>query len=197
MTFYPAAVNHINLVGQIGGFAQVGLDGKIKAGKIEPVVLNPDAYGNVRIQAPTFPEVRIDDDSMIPNSADNLDPQHEKIVDGLGRSPTSLPPGTWTVWNIDLVGLLKHDHPVVYNSNGLLSMNDLKNVSRRELDRFEVAGLEELRNGEDLYARKQKGQQGMIRMLGAVRAQKHCLACHEAKEGTLLGAFSYKLLNYR
>ena len=66
-----------------------------------------------------------------------------------------------------------------------------KDIPRRKLDEFETAALTKLRDGADVVV--QTGEQEM-RVLGAVRARTDCLKCHaEAKEGTMLGAFTYKL----
>jgi hypothetical protein len=47
-----------------------------------------------------------------------------------------------------------------------------------------------LSHGEQLVVDEQPGE---VRMLGAVRAAKQCLDCHEVPRGELLGAFSYRL----
>jgi hypothetical protein len=93
----------------------------------------------------------------------------------------------WQIKSLDLVGLVKHDHPVAYVTTRI-QMNKLKETPTRDLDFFEATGVEQLKKGENLYARS---QDGVIRMLGAIRAQTSCLSCHLVEEGTLLGAFSY------
>jgi hypothetical protein len=185
MTFYnPAGVDHARQSFQFG-----------------PSTRN---FQSVWMNHPSLPDVRIEDDSTIPidlanehreKEAKDLDSLHRQTVGQfVGGPPTPLPQGTWWVRNIDLVGLVKHDRPVVYVSEKVLEMTDLKDVPKRKLDRFEVAGLEKLQGGEDLFARKQKDT---IRLLGSVRAQKECLSCHDGGEGKLLGAFSYTLRNSR
>jgi Protein of unknown function (DUF3365) len=70
-------------------------------------------------------------------------------------------------------------------------MKDLKKQPTREPDVFESEGLEELMAGKAIYIRS-KGE--TIRVLGPVHAAKACLKCHnDAKEGDMLGAFSYTL----
>lgn len=96
---------------------------------------------------------------------------------------------TWELKSLDLVGMLKHDAPVVYVSEKL-EMTKLKELPTRSLDFFELAGLEELQKGKEVFVR---GKEGTIRLLGAVRAAKQCQSCHDCTEGTLLGAFSYTL----
>jgi hypothetical protein len=62
-------------------------------------------------------------------------------------------------------------------------------LETRSLDLFEIAGVEELQKGQEVYIRH---KDNIIRMLGALRASDDCLKCHtEAKKGDLLGAFSY------
>jgi hypothetical protein len=97
----------------------------------------------------------------------------------------------WEVKQLDLVGLVLHAEPVAYVSEKLPAMDKLHAVPTRELDEFEYSGLSVLENGKDLYAR---GDKGVIRLLGAVRAKTSCLSCHtKHKSGDLLGAFSYTL----
>lgn len=47
-----------------------------------------------------------------------------------------------------------------------------------------------LEQGEDLFASRDGDD---LRMLGAVRSAKQCVACHGGERGDLLGAFSYVL----
>jgi hypothetical protein len=96
----------------------------------------------------------------------------------------------WEVKSLDLIGLVKHEDPVVYLSDKLPEMKKRKDVPTRTPDLFELAGLERLRKGEDLFARS---REGTVRMLGAVRATGECAKCHHSEEGALLGAFSYTL----
>ena len=96
----------------------------------------------------------------------------------------------WKVHTVELVGLLFHDEPVAYVSKHLPRMDELRKAPTRKLDSFEVAGLTELRKGEDTFI---AGQQRELRMLGAVRAVQQCAKCHGSERGDLLGAFSYTL----
>jgi hypothetical protein len=97
----------------------------------------------------------------------------------------------WEIKALDLVGLIMHESPVVYISEKLPEMKNLKKTPTRDLDLFESEGLEELMAGKELYIRSQSET---IRVLGPVKAGKACLKCHhDAKEGDVLGAFSYTL----
>ena len=95
----------------------------------------------------------------------------------------------WTVSQVQLVGLTKNPKPVVYLSDHLPKMDKAHEVPTRALDEFEIAALEALNNGEELKV-EQRGEE--IRILGPIRADARCVACH-AKEGQMLGAFSYRL----
>jgi hypothetical protein len=96
----------------------------------------------------------------------------------------------WRVDRLQLVGLLRHDEPVAYESDHLPKLDELESVPTRALDEFEVGALAKLNESERLVIETQPGH---IRMLGSLRAQTQCLACHDVKENTMLGAFSYSL----
>ncbi len=89
-----------------------------------------------------------------------------------------------------LIGILKHEQPVVYMTEKLPSMDKIHLEKARPLDLFEQAGLATLREGEDLYI---ASKDATFRMAGALRATKTCQKCHDAEIGDLLGAFSYTL----
>jgi hypothetical protein len=96
----------------------------------------------------------------------------------------------WRVHYIQLVGILTHEKPVVYLTDKLPSMEQVRQGKTRSLDFFEQAALPSLRDGEDLYI---VSKNDTLRMLGAIRATKTCQKCHDAEVGDLLGAFSYTL----
>jgi hypothetical protein len=97
---------------------------------------------------------------------------------------------TWKVGQLELVSLLTHDKPAVYVSRNLPRMKDLGKAKTRPLTEFEAKALGSLRKGQDLVA---EATPGHIRMLGALRAARQCLECHEGQRGKLLGAFSYQM----
>lgn len=99
-------------------------------------------------------------------------------------------PIQWLVTQLQLVSLLKHDMPKVYVSKNLPKMEELNKAKLRELNQFESANLERLYDGEHV---EMDVRETRIRMLGAIRASKQCLQCHQVERGTLLGAFSYEL----
>ncbi|HEV3385359.1 MAG TPA: hypothetical protein VG097_11140 [Gemmata sp.] len=96
----------------------------------------------------------------------------------------------WRVQHVQLIGILQREQPVVYLTDKLPSMEQVRQGQTRALDYFEVSALPALCDGEDLYI---VNKDNTIRMLGAIRGTKVCLQCHDAKVGDLLGAFSYTL----
>ena len=95
----------------------------------------------------------------------------------------------WEAKSVDLIGLVKHETPVVYVSEKVAQWQGQGEVPTRPLDEFELAGLHVLAKGDNLFGR---ARDEAIRLLGAVRAETSCIMCHEdKKEGDLLGAFSY------
>jgi hypothetical protein len=93
---------------------------------------------------------------------------------------------------LELVSLLKFAGPRVYLLDHLPRMDQLKSddAPTRALTKFEATALNPLRTKKDLVI---KDEGNSIQMMGAVRAQKNCLDCHNVHRGALLGAFSYVL----
>ena len=106
-------------------------------------------------------------------------------------SQTPKSPERWKLESIELVGLVTHDSPVVYISEHLPRMDELRAAPYRAPDEFEELGLKELRAGLDIYVRGARDDR--LRMLGSIRCLKQCIDCHGGDRGTLLGAFSYEL----
>jgi hypothetical protein len=96
----------------------------------------------------------------------------------------------WLIEHVHLVGILQHERPVVYLTDKMPSMEQVRQGKTRPLDLFEEAALPSLVEGEDLFI-AQKDQ--TLRMLGAIRATKVCQQCHDANSGDMLGAFTYTL----
>jgi hypothetical protein len=108
---------------------------------------------------------------------------------GLGAIPTEDKKEQWKLRKLQLVGLVKHKDPVVYQAEKVPDMKEMKEVPTRELDAFEKTALEALRGGDNLKAEKRAKE---IRVLAPIYAGARCVTCHE-KKGELLGAFSYQL----
>ncbi len=100
-------------------------------------------------------------------------------------------PVQWIVTQLQLISLLKYDTPNAYVSNTLPKMADLQDAHLRPLNDFESASLARLLDGEQIALDIRANR---IRMLGALRASKQCLQCHQVNRGELLGAFSYELV---
>ncbi|HYG76685.1 MAG TPA: DUF3365 domain-containing protein [Planctomycetota bacterium] len=73
-------------------------------------------------------------------------------------------------------------------------MNQFRNTPTRAPDEFETKALEQLKRGDHVAWQMDKDG---VRMVGALRATKDCMACHEVKEGALLGALAYRLDPWR
>jgi hypothetical protein len=107
-----------------------------------------------------------------------------------GFSKVPDPAELWHVERVDLVSLLLHSEPVAYVSTDLPQMGEVRDGPTRSLDEFEMAGLEQIRRGEDLVV----GESGStLRVFGSVRSLAQCVKCHGGERGDLLGAFSYTL----
>jgi len=96
----------------------------------------------------------------------------------------------WQLARLELVSLLRHPTPRVYVSDSLPEMDKLDDFEHRALSAFESGTLANLQAEEDVVV--ELGDQ-RIRMVGALRASKDCLECHQGKRGKLLGALSYEL----
>jgi cold shock CspA family protein len=91
---------------------------------------------------------------------------------------------------VELVSLLTDDEPSVYVLDEMVTPPLARQAKRRPLDEFERLGLNAVRFGEELVWTRE----APTRMFGAIRAKVDCLECHaHAKEGDLLGAFTYYL----
>jgi hypothetical protein len=99
-----------------------------------------------------------------------------------------LPGEAWQFRTVQLVGLVVHPEPVVYESDHVPMAKVVGEILTRPLDAFEVRGLKKLREGENVYAETIPGK--VARVMGPIYAGASCVSCH-AKTGELLGAFSY------
>jgi hypothetical protein len=121
-------------------------------------------------QQPTLVEPRASKDDQRPPEPDSKHP--------------------WHVTRLELVSLLMHDKPKVYMSDHLPKMTEAVHAKTRDLDGFEQLSLNSLQSGDELVA---DATLNRIQMVGAIRASKQCLECHDVQRGDLLGAFSYEL----
>ena len=114
----------------------------------------------------------------------------ERVPNG-PNVPTRQQNPYWYTQRVELVSMLKHSEPGVYVSEYLPSMDELREAPIRPLDDFERRALLQLAQEGDIVVEPVGPH---VRMLGAIRAAKQCLVCHDVPHGTLLGAFSYELL---
>jgi hypothetical protein len=95
--------------------------------------------------------------------------------------------GVWAVASLELVGIAKHETPVVFSklAHGTYGLDP------RKLSDFDNRAISQLRDGEEtVYRRDVDG----ILLIGAIRAGDSCLGCHVGSHpGDLLGAFRYTL----
>lgn len=98
----------------------------------------------------------------------------------------------WEVAELELVSLLKATSPAVYQSDSLPNLDELthENFPTRPLVEFEQRAIAELAGGTNLVT-EQTGTE--FRAVGALRSVEQCRGCHEVPDGTLLGAFTYRL----
>lgn len=101
------------------------------------------------------------------------------------------------VEDVQLIGIAKHDPPVVHRG-GMLKFQHgqqgpelLPEVARRPLNAREVDAVRRLQAGVRIVSIPAPGAASAI---GPIRATADCLQCHQSKkEGDLLGAFVYTL----
>lgn len=96
---------------------------------------------------------------------------------------------SWYLSRLELVSLWKHSTPMVYVSEHLPAMVELREVPKRPLSAFEAQAIHQLRDGEEIVTAIDSNE---LRMVGAIRAIEDCRACHRVGIGGLLGAFSYR-----
>ncbi len=111
---------------------------------------------------------------------------------------------------IELLGVVNHAEPVVFKNplptaKGADALRNesfegrkkvtapqkeqFKKAETRQLLPAEQLALKTLKSGADFYW-EQTGSE--LRAVGALRAATSCAECHEVKEGTLLGALTYR-----
>lgn len=110
---------------------------------------------------------------------------------GFAKVTSPLSMSIWQLQRLELVSLLLHDNPVVYESDHLPKMKKAKEYPTRPLTPFEEAGLKAIQNGELLYVRENEKH---LLMMGSLRAVEQCTKCHGCEKGDLLGAFSYSFV---
>lgn len=124
-----------------------------------------------------------DHGSKNPLTSGNLWNDPSEVFSGSSQTP-------FTLQCLQLVGLLYHDTPVVYDLDTAPTLVDAKTAPIRPLDEFENRALEALKQGNPLYY-EVRGER--LRMMGALINAESCTQCHTGPTNQLLGAFSYIL----
>ena len=96
----------------------------------------------------------------------------------------------WKLERLQLVSLLRHQPGAAYISENLPAMDELVDAQTRRLDTFEDRAIRRIRQGEDIVLESE--DLNHKRMVGSIRAAKHCTQCHAVNRGELLGAFTYR-----
>jgi hypothetical protein len=94
--------------------------------------------------------------------------------------------GAWVVRELELIGIAKHDQPVLFSfvAHGTAA-------SQRPLTPFEQKAVGALQRGGTIISHQSADE---IEAVGAIRAQKECVQCHRPyREGDVLGALRYVL----
>ena len=138
-------------------------------------------------------------------------PTYDEETETLNRPGEKVHDVVERIWNLKemlLIGIVKHETPVVYlggagESHNVVKTRDTRppvpppseprargKAPSRPTDAFESAALAELRKGTELSASTTPAE---TRLVGAIRARADCIACHDGGVGALLGAFTYRL----
>jgi hypothetical protein len=99
----------------------------------------------------------------------------------------------YSIERLELVGLQGGPEPVVYVPLRHALPFNRTDFQSRQLSAFEQRALKALRTGQTVE-RARGADADTIEVMGALRGDGSCLKCHKtAKEGDLLGAFTYRL----
>ncbi|MEP6908021.1 MAG: hypothetical protein ABI858_08595 [Pseudoxanthomonas sp.] len=101
------------------------------------------------------------------------------------------------VEDVQMIGIAKHDPPVVYASgvfkfqHGDEGQVFLRTSDHRPVNAEEQRILDDLQAGHEIVS---QAVAGGITSVAAIRAMPNCLQCHQSKrEGDTMGAFVYRL----
>jgi hypothetical protein len=97
----------------------------------------------------------------------------------------------YSTQRLELVSFRDRDTPVAFvNKHGNPARKTYKQADTRSLSEFERQALAKLRSGRQFIY---NGDSERPQFVGALRAKASCLACHDVKQGELLGGFAYEL----
>jgi hypothetical protein len=109
------------------------------------------------------------------------DPRYRKVyADGM----------RYTVGRVELISLNGGDAPFAYVTAIDADKRQIQHAAHEALMEGEADALTKLKDGMTVVL---TGGEGHREMVGAIRATADCRKCHDAAEGTLLGAFRYPL----
>lgn len=120
-----------------------------------------------------------------------LDQFIDHVIDSDPSNDLAKGERVWDVVELQLVGLVMHSEPVVFDKH-LMMNEEGKPLEKRELDKFETESLVNLRAGAERVI-AWNAEENCLRVLGAIRAKENCMKCHDVKAGFLLGAFTYRI----
>ncbi|MEM9588805.1 MAG: hypothetical protein AAGA03_16095 [Planctomycetota bacterium] len=100
----------------------------------------------------------------------------------------------YALTRLQLLGLLYHDQPIVYDLETLPDLAAAEDAPVRPINAFESRGLERLIDGIPVHVEQSDDR---IQVLGALRNAESCTRCHDGSSDRLLGAFSYNLVARR
>ena len=98
----------------------------------------------------------------------------------------------WHISSIELIGLWQRESPAVFEqrpSTGFGNLNS-ERVPTRNVNLEEARAVLKLQSDAQLVATFD-AETSNIRLIGAIRAKQSCVECHDTKEGSVLGAFTY------
>jgi hypothetical protein len=109
--------------------------------------------------------------------------------ESVSQAPQRARATAWMISELELIGIAKHDQPVVFTRIGHGT-----GERERSLNDFEGQAVAALRSGKSIVSRR--SDDGML-LIGAIRARSTCLRCHRShREGDVLGAFRYVLQKF-
>jgi hypothetical protein len=151
--------------------------------------LSPDRFGDVKdvSQVAGFlPHAITEEDWPYPTGSSQVELDRPFHSDGSDSDQRE----RLTLRKLQMVGLLYHETPVVYDLETLPELLSADTAPTRSLDSFESRAIEILKGGTSVHI---ENVPGGVRMLGALRNAESCTDCHDGPTNQLLGAFSYEL----
>lgn len=96
----------------------------------------------------------------------------------------------YMVGHVQLLSLNGGNVPFAYASVMDAGKEQIKHAAHEPVGNAEIDAIAKLKDGMTVVL---TGNEGHREMIGAIRATANCTQCHDVPEGTLLGAFKYRL----